>query len=603
MNFELTPIDRHFARFISREAGGGSPLLELVASLVSNTVGSGHICLDLAEIAGSGMVVDGRERALPPLEGLRDSLAEMPVVGAPGDFRPLVLDRAGRLYLHRYWRYERELIDVIKEMTSAASPGIDRALLKDGVERLFPEGEGGIDWQKVAAVAAVMRRFLVISGGPGTGKTSTVVKIIALLLEQDRVEPLRIALAAPTGKAAARLSDSIRAMKDKLDCSREVKGLVPEGVTTIHRLLGPMGGTARFRFSRDNPLPYDVVIIDEGSMIPLPLMSRLASAMRGEGRLIILGDRDQLASVEAGAVLADICGDVGEVPFSTPFSVFIAETTGARITAVNPGGPLPPLADSLVALKRNYRFSAESGIGRAATAVRDGDGVSALSIIGDGAYPEMKWRQAPSPDGLKKELARTVVEGYVRFLQLPSPTEALASFDAFRILCAVRQGPYGVLAVNSLVEGTLAEKGLIDPASRWYHGRPVMVTVNDYNLRLFNGDVGIAFADPESGGKLRVFFPAPGGVTRKFSPSRLPAHETVYAMTVHKSQGSEFDRILFILPPTDSEILTRELIYTAITRAKSGVEIWGEEKVFIAGVERRIERKSGLKDALWPQGG
>jgi exodeoxyribonuclease V alpha subunit len=259
----------------------------------------------------------------------------------------------------------------------------------------------------------------------------------------------------------------------------------------------------------------------------------------------------------------------------------------------------PPLMDSLVVLKRNYRFSVDSGIGSAAKAVRGGDGPAALAVFTGEAHPEMVWRGVPAASAMKGELTGAVIGGYDSVLKSASPGEALAAFESFRILCALRRGPYGVAAINELVEDILAGKGLIDPSTPWYHGRPVMVTANDYNQGLFNGDVGIAFADPP--GKVRLFFPATGGGLRSFSPLRLPEHETAYAMTVHKSQGSEFERALLLLPPADSEVLTRELLYTAITRARSGVEIWGDEKVFATAVERRTLRKSGIRDALWPR--
>jgi exodeoxyribonuclease V alpha subunit len=209
----------------------------------------------------------------------------------------------------------------------------------------------------------------------------------------------------------------------------------------------------------------------------------------------------------------------------------------------------------------------------------------------------------PTPDRLRKALSGTVVAGYGAYLAAGSPAEALERFDAFRVLCALRQGPYGIAGINAIVENILAERGLIDLHSRWYHGRPVMITVNDYNLKLFNGDVGIVFPDPEAGGAPRVFFPAPDGGVRKISPVRLPPHETVYAMTIHKSQGSEFDRVLILLPGHDSEVLTRELIYTGITRAKAEAEIWGDEEIFVTAVSRKIDRKSGLRNALWNSGG
>jgi len=345
-----------------------------------------------------------------------------------------------------------------------------------------------------------------------------------------------------------------------------------------------------------------VVIIDEASMVALPLMAKLAMALRPDARLILLGDRDQLASVEAGAVLGDICGGGRNEPFSPEFTDLVATAAGERVPVVSAGSAFLPLTDSLVVLKKNYRFGAESGIGEVGRAVNAGAGVESVELLKAGSRDGIAWRDVPRPDGLKKALAGAVVEGYGRYLDAGSPAGALERFDAFRLLCALRQGPYGVAGINALAEQILAEKGLIDLHNRWYRGRPVMITANDYNLKLFNGDVGIVFPDPEAGDNPRVYFPAPDGGIRKFSPVRLPPHETVYAMTIHKSQGSEFDRVILLLPAHDTELLTRELIYTGITRARSGVEIWGDLEVFVAAVSRRIDRQSGLKGALWPDG-
>jgi exodeoxyribonuclease V alpha subunit len=256
-----------------------------------------------------------------------------------------------------------------------------------------------------------------------------------------------------------------------------------------------------------------------------------------------------------------------------------------------------------VVLKRNYRFGAESGIGSLGSAVNAGDGEGANALLKGESCRGMAWRSVPGPDHLRKPLSVTVTAGYGAYLAAESPAEALECFDSFRVLCAIRQGPYGIAGINALVENILAERGLINLHSRWYRGRPVMITANDYNLKLFNGDVGVVFPDPESGGIPRVFFPAPGGMVRKISPVRLPPHETAYAMTIHKSQGSEFDRVLMLLPGHDSEVLTRELIYTGVTRAKAEVEIWGDEEIFVTAVARRITRKSGLRGALWDSSG
>jgi len=297
---------------------------------------------------------------VPPLDELQKQLAGVRVVGDPGEFKPLVLDRYGRLYLYRYWKYERNLVRIILEKAGTEVNGLDEGLLGDGLQRLFPGRSGeGSDWQKIAALAAVQKKFCVISGGPGTGKTTTVVKILALLLEQSQDKPLRIALAAPTGKAAARLKESIHTMKYTLDCGAATKSCIPEEVTTIHRLLGVRAGSLRFRHCETNRLPFDVVIIDEASMVALPLMAKLACALNDHASLILLGDRDQLASVEAGAALGDICGRGRQEPFSPQFLNFAKRVAGENISSGSAVSADSPLADSLVVLKKNYRFGEE----------------------------------------------------------------------------------------------------------------------------------------------------------------------------------------------------------------------------------------------------
>jgi exodeoxyribonuclease V alpha subunit len=622
MTCDLTSIDRYFADFICRQAGVQStPLLKLAASLASSAVGRGHICLHLADLAGKRFLVDGREQALPGLDEIRRELEATPVVGAPGEFRPLIIDAAGRLYLYRYWKYERDLAGVIVSK-AAAQCRVNERLLGEGLARLFPSGGGEeLDWQKVAAAAAVRKQFCVISGGPGTGKTSTVVKIIALLAEQAQGEPLRIALAAPTGKAATRLKESIRSMKEKLDCSADVRAEIPDEVSTLHRLLGARGSSIRFRHAAENLLPWDVVIVDEASMVALPLMAKLAVSLRPDARLILLGDRDQLASVEAGAVLGDICGRGRREQFSPEFADFMVRVAGEQLPSALIGdacstpspeprvpspvfhapvpGPRSPLIDSLVILRKNYRFGADSGIGRVAGAVNAGEGGEALALLKDDTCLRTSWQNVPSVVGVKRALAERVVVGYEAYLRAQSPEEALKKFDSFRVLCALRQGPYGVSGVTALIEEILAANGLINRRSRWYHGRPVMITVNDYNLKLFNGDVGIILTD-EGDGSPKVYFPGSEGGVRAISPVRLPDHETVFAMTVHKSQGSEFDRVLLLLTPQDSVVLARELIYTGLTRARHEVELWGDETVFLNAVRRMTDRDSGLEDSLWP---
>jgi len=346
-------------------------------------------------------------------------------------------------------------------------------------------------------------------------------------------------------------------------------------------------------------MPYDVVIVDEASMVDLPLMAKLVTALKNDARLILLGDRDQLASVEAGAVLGDLCGTGTEMLYSPEFCRLVERTSGAVFQNASIEVQFPPLTDILVILKKNYRFLASSGIGHLATAINAGNGEQALALLSIDTAQDIKWRDLDLPAALKKALASEITEGYRHYLAAGTAEEALSRFDGFRVLCALREGPYGVIAVTKLIEEILVEHRLIDVHNRWYKGRPVIVTTNDYSMKLFNGDVGIVFPDSDLAGTPRVYFPTADGGVRKVSPVRLPAHETVYAMTVHKSQGSEFERVLLLLPDHDSELLSRELIYTGITRARSEVEVRGVKEVFAAAVARRIERKSGLGDALW----
>ncbi|MEI6757697.1 MAG: exodeoxyribonuclease V subunit alpha [Chlorobium sp.] len=573
--FQERLIDRHFAAFICRQTiEPTGDIFRLVVSMASCAVGKGNICLNLHDIAGKTFALNGKELLLPGFDALQELVKGFSTTGFPGQFSPLVLDASGRLYLYRYWLYEQEVAALILQKASASSGIVDEAKLHEALDLLFPEAQQGeIDLQKKAASIALHRQFCVISGGPGTGKTSTVVRILALLLEQAGEKKLRIAMAAPTGKAAARLKASVSDIRRTIDSTDEIRSAMPEDVVTIQRLLGTFKESTRFRHSAKNPLPFDVVIIDEASMVALPLMHALLTALRPEARLVLLGDRDQLASVEAGAVLGDICRAGEERDDS-------------------------PLSGSLVMLEKNYRFQPGSGIAELSHSVNGGREMDALEMLKSKKSNGIAWQDLPGREELRNTLAKKVIDGYRSFLETASASEALEHFERFRILSALREGPYGVSGLNTAVESILAEAALITPTSRWYRGRPLLVTENDYALQLFNGDTGILFPNPDNGGMISAFFPAPDGGIRTIPPERLPQHETAFAMTVHKSQGSEFDRVLLILPPVDGDILTRELLYTAITRAKQSVEIWAESGVFSAAVRKKCERYSGLRDAL-----
>jgi len=597
----LRAIDLHFARHMVALAGGDDPHLLLAAALVSHRVGEGDVCVELAHCGDFPLfrAEDLEDRIeLPPTDGWVEALRRSPVVGRPGERAPMILDDRGRLYLGRYWYFERSLADALSARAQAWVPGVDRERLQAGLERLFSKPESGVaDWQRVAAAVAVLRPLCVISGGPGTGKTRTVASILALLVEQTGdVAALRIALAAPTGKAAARLTQSIKSVKAELPLEAETAARIPEDAVTLHRLLGFRPGRVNPRHGPDNPLHIDVLVVDEASMVDLPLMARLVGALPEGARLILLGDRDQLASVEAGMVLGDICGHGEQAAYSPDLCAAIKDAAGNVLQPAEE--TQPAIADHIVVLQKSWRFGAESGIGALAGAVNAGDAERAIAVLDDGHYNDVK-REEPRQDALSDLIAGRVVPAYTEVLPNRSePKVALVAMNGMRVLCAVREGPYGVRTLNRCIEQALEAEGVIERTGEVYAGRPVMVTANDHTQRLYNGDVGLVLPDPASDGALRVFFESAEGV-RPILPSRLPPHETVYAMTVHKSQGSEFTEVVLILPEAESPVVTRELIYTGITRARQRIVLLGGRERLREAVARRVQRSSGLHDALW----
>ena len=616
VNGIIRDLDLQFAKLMGRLAQKGSDHLLLAAALTSQAAGEGHVCLELGRLADLPLW-EGGDYA-PPLDTWRSALLESGVVGRDGDDRPLILDLDDRIYLARYRHFEARLAAQLQARAGWAE-GVDEAKLRQGLDRLFPvapaesaePGQLGLfdappprepDWQRLAAALAVLRRFTVISGGPGTGKTRTVTSILALVAEQGVA---RIALTAPTGKAAARLSESIKQAKTTLDLSEATRAAIPEQALTLHRLLGVTPGRAQPRHHAGNPLHLDLLVVDEASMVDLPLMARLADALPERTRLILLGDRDQLASVEAGAVLGDICGEPDQ-RWSAEACRWLGEVSGNGLDSGLEGGERrPAIADSIAQLRKSYRFHERSGIGALARAVNGGDGASARRVLTEGGYDDLALHVADERR-LAALIAERAVTHYGEYLKAESPEAALEAFGRYRILCALREGPFGVHRANEAAERALRGAGLIPKrergASPWYPGRPVMVTRNDYALALFNGDIGLILPDPEADGVLRAFFPPPpggDGAVRRLHPNRLPEVETVYAMTVHKSQGSEFDRLLLILPPADSPLASRELLYTGITRARRAVELCADPAALDQAARRRVHRASGLRLRLW----
>jgi len=552
----FSDLDVHFAQFINQLSDYPSEFLQIAATLVSYFTAQGHICVDLAAPL---LIENGLYEIHEPAVMLA-ALKLCNVVGKVGEYKPLILEQS-RLYLYRYWDYEQSLAQQIRRRLAAPLPDIDQTKLQHDLNLLFPKLDETVDWQRIAAETAILYPFCIISGGPGTGKTSTVIKILQLLFSQN--SQLNIALTAPTGKAAARLQETIS------QTPHLITHQLPQETYTIHRLLGSLPHSPYFTYNAQNQLPYDVIVVDEASMVDLALMAKLVQAIPITARLILLGDKDQLASVEAGTVLGDICT--------------AAENTFEKSNV---------LQQHIVLLQKNYRFNEDSSIGQLAKAVRLGRGEQALALLKSPLYDDIHWSPLVTADRLLATLAKDVIQGFTPYLQAQQPAEILAAFEQFRILCALRQGPTGVIAMNRMIEHILTTQGKIKGHYRWYHGRPIMITRNDYALKLYNGDIGIILWNENN--ELLAYFPSPDGQIRHFLPNRLPAHETVYAMTIHKSQGSEFKNILLLLPEHDSPVLTRELIYTGMTRAKQTLHIWGNEKVFKTALTQRIQRLSGL---------
>ena len=532
----LSRLDQAFAQFLmqrSRLQKAQAKVFERIVARLSYAQSQGHSCISVSDTEADLLIASG-------------------LVDTAGS-GPLVLEER-QLYLQRYWQYEQQLARKIQQLIGDKQEcTLDLSL----VESYFP-GSLAVDWQKEAAKSALLNAVTLITGGPGTGKTTTVVKILALL-QALAERPLSIALAAPTGKAAMRLQESIGHNKQALPCSDAIRDLIPETVQTLHRLLGSRPLSPYFKYNADLCLPYDVVVIDEVSMIDLPLMSKLLSALQVGTRLILLGDKEQLASVETGSVLADL------------------------VLA------LPQYTQEL---KVSYRFTGQ--IKQFAEAINQQQAEEAWALLNAAGEEVSLLADADLIDYIVAQQL-----GYLSLIQKGADFVACyAAFSTFQVLCAVRKGAYGVLEINRRVAEQLHERRLINSSAEWYAGRPIMITQNDATLQLYNGDIGLCLQDAASHGQLRVFFLSPAGAVRKYLPARLPHCETVFAMTIHKSQGSEFDEVLLVLPEKVNPILTKELLYTGITRAKKTLKIHATQAVFAETLARKIERHSGLAQRI-----
>lgn len=584
----MIPVEPSSAdRALGRTLGRGDALVEALVVLTSHALGEGHVCLPLASpdvltslrgllpnAPGFEGLVEALRRhravrvtdalpsptALASAEGL--PTGQHPLFGTPRAARPLVLDAAGRLYLARYYEHEQGLARAVSRLLRA------RGAVKASLD---PSATAGLDDDQARALRSALAGGLtIVSGGPGTGKTSTVVRILAAQFEQARRQRgsfPRVLLLAPTGKAAVRLSESILAAKQNLDASPEVVRALPERGSTIHRALGVLPGSrTRFRHGPGYPLDADIVVVDEASMVDLALMRHLVDALPPLASLVLLGDRDQLSSVDAGNVLAELC------------DALEADPVRAR--------------GALCQLTRSHRFDA-GGLAIFAAAARAGDAARVKDVLSSRTGGVVL---SPSSDPQKDDTLRQLcLAAFRHVVGAPDVATALGRLGAFRVLCAHRTGPFGAVAVNHMVQEFL-QQGQGAALHEYFHGRPILVTETDPVLELMNGDVGLVWAG--AGGAPSVFFDRPGRAPLSVSPAHLPGHETAFAMTIHKSQGSEFDHVAVVLPPAQSPLATRELLYTAITRARSNVTLIGDPVALEVGLGRQVHRASGLSAAI-----
>ncbi|PUE43863.1 exodeoxyribonuclease V subunit alpha [Limnohabitans sp. Hippo3] len=658
----LRQIDSALAAQLLRLDGQASPALLVAAAMLAQMEGRGHTCLPLADLSAPPVALLGWPAlAVEGPQGLRALWAHLPATlpdwqaalqGAtsskacvrhsdpPDQGQPLVLGGsadAPLLYLRRYAGYEKRVGQGLLQRASEPLP-VPEAAARRWLDRFFvpnAEAPAEINWQKVACAVALRERLSVITGGPGTGKTYTAARLLALLLAlHEDGSPLRVALAAPTGKAAARLKQSID------NALTSLQDQVPEGsgldlntliarmglARTLHSLLGARPDTRQFRHHAAHPLDVDVLIVDEASMVHLEMMDALLQALPATARLVLLGDKDQLASVEAGAVLGDLCRDAAAGRYSAATAQFVQTVAGQTLPAQYlSAGAAPLLAQQTVMLRQSRRF--KGAIGQLALAVNRGDATAARATLLPfvGASPRSRMpAEAASPNQASALLAlqpsnpqavcalalgaseKPSYGHYLRLMQQGPAGEGtethavwvrsvLKAFERFRILCAVHQGDWGTQELNAAVQKALADQGLLKVTGEWFAGRPVMVTRNDAQLGVFNGDVGVVL--PNTEGQLKVWF-LDGEALRSVSVMRLPHVETAFVMTVHKSQGSEFEHTVLVLPPGGAEVLSRELVYTGITRAKEQFTLIEAEAGLLEGaIHRPSVRASGL--AQW----
>ncbi len=584
----LNDVHQQFASFFKSET------LQPYAWLVSKKLSEGHICVSLDDAMEAEEVLPLAYKSV--LSGIDILRKEALVSTIESEKQPFVLHN-NRLYLQRYFHYESMILKRIEqfiesERVTADERQVNLELQKPFIKQLFSgNSTRHTDWQMVAAVSCILNNFSVITGGPGTGKTTTVAKILAVLFSMNK--DLKVALAAPTGKAAMRMAESLKAAT--FDVSQDIsacfESLKP---STIHRLLKYIPDSPYFKHNRENPLEYDVVIVDESSMIDVALFAKLLDAVGPDTRLILLGDKDQLASVEAGSLFGDLCQSQGSLNFFSKeradlINSFADNAEGHIVGKQITESSCHPLFEHIIELQYSHRFNSEEGIGKFSKAIIRNDSAAINGFL-RASDQQVQIDTIYSPEKFEQ-----FIQGYIAYIREPDIKLALKKFQYLRILCAIREGEYGLYAINRKVEKYLADKRYISLKSDFYEHRPIMMSSNNYSLGLFNGDIGII--RPDETGVLKVWFETAEGELKAILPGLIGQAETVYAMTIHKSQGSEFNKVLIMLPDAENiSILTRELLYTGVTRAKQEVLVQGREPGILQAVAGQVKRASGLSD-------
>ncbi len=574
------------ARFLQQQFPQAGELDLWLSVLVNMEISRGNVCLPMSDLVEKSVQAGWPD--LPDQQSLLQQLQASPLLTSHDTQAPLVLDH-DKLYLNRFYHQENNIATSLLARSLQPAAEIPR----DMIERFFPQ-RSQIDEQQLAAVISSRHALAIISGGPGTGKTWTVSRILAILLL--RQPQLDIQLAAPTGKAAARMAESIQNSLQQLDLDDELKQRLPTRAQTLHRLLQIHRYTHRASFDSQNPLRCDVLVVDEASMIDQQMMAMLCAALPPQGKLILLGDKDQLASVEAGSVFADLCGNLTETSSTVAQAEYLHQQFAMT---VKPYDGDYALADQVVVLQKSRRFDHDSGIGRLAALVNRGAGDEAVDLLRQATQTDvLRWRE-PADPALPEMLRQQAEQDSLQMMLAGSIEQAFEAYHRSQILSAQWQGPGGVDTINSLIEQHLRKCRNIPANETFYRGKPLMMTSNVYQYQIHNGDIGLVW--PDANGELKLWFEQGRGSYHMLSLSQCPAHKSAYAMTVHKSQGSEFKRVLLLLPSAPGPVVTRELLYTAITRASEQVEIWSVEATLRYAIGHKTRRVSGLLQRLQKQ--